>query len=259
MQFLIDEAGDAPFNNYPPGSEPNNAATAPGYGFNTPAPNQSFREGNTGLSQKRSFSMLWQQLLDRSTIFLKTRWAIFAVLTYIFLHRIYILQRFFIIVYGLAIFELNLFLGFLTPLNEPEHADILPVTQSPPGFSGGGGGNPVVTNGSSFASSFSPLSRLGFQNDGNVPQDGNEFKPFFRRLPEFQFWYSSTNATLIALFLTLFSFFDIPVYWPVLLFYFIILFVLTMKKQIQHMVRYRYVPFTIGKQKYKQNQGYRII
>ena len=40
-------------------------------------------------------------------------------------------------------------------------------------------------------------------------------------------------------------------YYPILLGYFIILFVLTMRKQIQHMIKYKYVPFTIGKKKYK--------
>ena len=45
--------------------------------------------------------------------------------------------------------------------------------------------------------------------------------------------------------------FDIPVFWPILLLYFIALFVLTMKRQIQHMVKHRYVPFSWGKQRYK--------
>lgn len=31
-----------------------------------------------------------------------------------------------------------------------------------------------------------------------------EFRPFIRRLPEFQFWYSATKAIVIALFATLF-------------------------------------------------------
>lgn len=73
--------------------------------------------------------------------------------------------------------------------------------------------------------------------------------------------YACTNATIVGLVLTLFSIFDIPVFWPILLIYFIILFVYTMKKQIQHMIRYKYVPFSRGKQKYQpqQNQGLRII
>jgi hypothetical protein len=50
--------------------------------------------------------------------------------------------------------------------------------------------------------------------------------------------------------MTFFEIFDIPVFWPILLLYFIILFVITMKKQIAHMIKYKYVPFSWGKTKY---------
>jgi len=33
--------------------------------------------------------------------------------------------------------------------------------------------------------------------------------------------------------------------------YFIALFILTMKRQIKHMIKYRYVPFSFGKTRYK--------
>jgi hypothetical protein len=54
-----------------------------------------------------------------------------------------------------------------------------------------------------------------------------EFKPFIRRLPEFKFWYWATRAVTIGFFCTWFDFFDVPVFWPVLVMYWIILFVLT--------------------------------
>ena len=41
------------------------------------------------------------------------------------------------------------------------------------------------------------------------------------------------------------------VFWPILLLYFIALFVLTMKRQIKHMIKYKYVPFSLGKTRYK--------
>lgn len=78
----------------------------------------------------------------------------------------------------------------------------------------------------------------------------DEFKPFIRRLPEFKFWYSITKAFCIAFAMTFFSIFDVPVFWPILLFYWIVLFMLTMKRQILHMVKYKYVPFSVGKQRY---------
>jgi hypothetical protein len=62
--------------------------------------------------------------------------------------------------------------------------------------------------------------------------------------------YALTKAFLVAFVLTFFSIFDVPVFWPILLLYWIVLFVLTMKRQIRHMIKYRYVPFSLGKQRY---------
>lgn len=64
-----------------------------------------------------------------------------------------------------------------------------------------------------------------------------------------------------------FEIFNLPVFWPVLVVYWFILFSLTselawctvvsnsadvstVRRQIQHMIKYRYVPFSIGKAKY---------
>ena len=64
-------------------------------------------------------------------------------------------------------------------------------------------------------------------------RQSDEFRPFIRRLPEFKFWYSATKATLIAFTCTFFDFFNIPVFWPILVMYFITLFCITMKRQIK--------------------------
>ena len=63
--------------------------------------------------------------------------------------RVFYIQGFYIIAYGLGIYLLNLLIGFLSPLVDPEAAD----------------GPSLPTRGS------------------------DEFKPFIRRLPEFKFWY----------------------------------------------------------------------
>ena len=60
--------------------------------------------------------------------------------------------------------------------------------------------------------------------------------------------YSITKAFIVAFVLTFFSMLDVPVFWPILLCYWGVLFVLTMKRQILHMIKYKYVPFTVGKQ-----------
>jgi hypothetical protein len=63
---------------------------------------------------------------------------------------------------------------------------------------------------------------------GGLPtKQDEEFRPFIRRLPEFKFWYNATRAITIAFVCTWFSVFDVPVFWPVLVVYWVILFALT--------------------------------
>ena len=65
---------------------------------------------------------------------------------------------------------------------------------------------------------------------GGLPtKQDEEFRPFIRRLPEFKFWHSATRAIAIGFVCTWFSIFDVPVFWPVLVVYWLILFTLTSK------------------------------
>ena len=59
--------------------------------------------------------------------------------------------------------------------------------------------------------------------------------------------WSSAKSFVIGLVMTFFSIFDVPVFWPILLLYWLLLFVVTMKRQIKHMIKYKYLPFTTGK------------
>lgn len=79
----------------------------------------------------------------------------------------------------------------------------------------------------------------------------DEFRPFARRLPEFKFWYSSAKSFFFGMIATFFPVFDVPVFWPILLLYFFVLFFITMKRQIKHMIKHKYIPFDLGKKKYK--------
>lgn len=63
---------------------------------------------------------------------------------------------------------------------------------------------------------------------GGLPtKEEDEFRPFVRRLPEFKFWYSTTKAIAIGFFCSWFEIFNLPVFWPVLVVYWLILFGLT--------------------------------
>ncbi len=46
---------------------------------------------------------------------------------------------------------------------------------------------------------------------------------------------------------TFFPVFDVPVFWPILVLYWFVLFFVTMKRQIMHMIKYRYIPLSWGK------------
>ena len=49
----------------------------------------------------------------------------------------------------------------------------------------------------------------------------------------FHFRYSAFKAVVIAFFCTFFQALNVPVFWPILVMYFIILFTITMKRQIK--------------------------
>ncbi|KAG4987779.1 hypothetical protein JHK85_030762 [Glycine max] len=157
---------------------------------------------------KFAVSRQYQHMLDKTTPHVLRRWIGCLVVAAVYVLRVYLVQGFYIVSYALGIYILNLLIGFLSPQVDPEISD----------------GPTLPTRGS------------------------DEFRPFVRRLPEFKFWYSITKAFCIAFVMTFFSAFDVPVFWPILLFYWVVLFTLTMRRQISHMIKYKYVPFSFGKQ-----------
>lgn len=178
---------------------------------------EGWRESKAFLYVGRAM-VTYRRYLDKVTPHTIYRWVAFYGLMILFMARIFFTEGWYIVCYTHSIYLLNLFLAFLTPKMDP---------------------------------SLEQASKDDLMEEGITESNQEDFKPFIRRLPEFQFWYKATLATVFALFASMFSVFDIPVFWPILLVYFIILFTLTMRRQIQHMVKYRYLPFDIGKARYK--------
>jgi len=173
----------------------------------------------------------YQQTLDRWTPHVLNRWLGTAGLLAVFMLRVVIAQGWYIICYGHAIYLLNLLLAFLQPKFDPSLQDDLLADE--------------IEEGGEDAEVRLPSHASG----------DDEFRPFVRRLPEWQFWLSSTRATVIALLCTTSEVFDVPVYWPILVCYFFVLFALTMRRQIQHMIKYKYIPFDIGRKTRYGNGG----
>jgi Rer1 family len=102
------------------------------------------------------------------------------------------------VAYTLGIYLLNIFLAFISPKFDPS----LELD-----------GDEGVEDGTGA---------------GGLPtKEEDEFRPFVRRLPEFKFWFSATRAIAISLVCSFFGAFDLPVFWPVLVMYWMILFFLT--------------------------------
>jgi hypothetical protein len=140
----------------------------------------------------------------------KARWAITLFLFLVYILRLIMTGGFYVISYILAIFVLNAFLGFITP----KFGDVEDEEED----------NPIL-----------PV------------READEYKPMVRKVGEMKFWESLTLAFAIAIVCTFFESLDIAVYWPILVFYVIFLFVFTMRRQIAHMIKHKYIPFDIGK------------
>ena len=77
------------------------------------------------------------------------RWAGWGAMLLLYLIRVYFLEGFYIVTYALGIYNLNLLLGFLTPLH---------------------------------------LDNTEADEPGLPSKANEECRPFIRRLPEFKFW-----------------------------------------------------------------------
>ncbi|KAI5305895.1 cystathionine beta-lyase [Ascosphaera pollenicola] len=167
-------------------------------------------------AQTSRLAQKYQALLDSATPHTLYRWVATGALLTLFFLRIVLAQGWYIVAYTLGIYLLNLFLAFLQPKIDPG------------------------------------LSRDEDMEGGETlpTKQDDEFRPFIRRLPEFKFWHAATRAIAVAFCCSWSSIFDIPVFWPVLVIYWLILFTLTMRRQIQHMIKYRYIPFSLGKTKH---------
>jgi hypothetical protein len=110
--------------------------------------------GGTAERWRAEASRAFQHYLDRAAPHTAGRWAGTLVAAAVYALRVYFVRGFYVVTYGLGIYLLNLLIGFLSPMVDPE----LEALDAGPG---------LPTRGS------------------------DEFKPFIRRLPEFKFWYAT--------------------------------------------------------------------
>lgn len=94
----------------------------------------------------------YQYLLDKTTPLVLYRWISLAAIACIYALRVYFVQGFYIITYGLGIYILQLLIAFLSPQVDPE------------------------------------IQELAADGPSLPTRGSDEFRPFVRRLPEFKFW-----------------------------------------------------------------------
>jgi len=63
------------------------------------------------------------------------------------------------------------------------------------------------------------------------------------------------QATIFMFCLTFFEFFDFPIFWPLLVFYFAFMTIFLCRYKIEHMIKYKYIPFNFGKKKYGKGKA----
>eukprot|EP00069_Balaena_mysticetus_P014493 bmy_08753T0 len=135
-----------------------------------------------------SIGQVYQAWLDKSTPYTAVRWVVTLGLSFIYMIRVYLLPGWYIVTYALGIHHLNILIAFLSPKVDP--------------------------------------SLMEDSDDGpSLPTKQNEaFQSSIRRLPEFKSWHAVTKGILVAMVCTFFEAFNVPVFWPILVMYFIMLF-----------------------------------
>jgi len=77
-----------------------------------------------------------------------------------------------------------------------------------------------------------------------------EFRPFLRAIPEIRLWEGSSAALLGATLCTYCPPLNLPIYWPLLPVTFLAMVALMLHKQLEHMRKHNYVPWTAHKAVY---------
>ena len=154
---------------------------------------------------------LVRRKIDRFVLYPRLRWLVLAALFGTFMARVVSLQGFFAAAYLLGFFYLQNLILFVTP------NDI-----------------PTIQEEDQDGDSFEIPEGVNFERG----QDAS--KPVIRKLGEFSLWKKLVLGTFVAYLSTYFKVLDLPVFWPLLLFYFIFIVFSVVLKQYQHMNKYGY-------------------
>ena len=157
----------------------------------------------------------WQRFEDAIVPHRALRWAVAFIFFMLYWIRVLSIEGFYVVTYAMHLHLLYIAIVFVTPLSDPARD------------------NREEDDGMALPSSA-----------------GDEFKPFVSKMGEFKAYRGVMRIMGICFFLTFIPLLDIPVFWPILLIYFVALFVSEMSGRIKHMVKFKYVPWSSNKPKY---------
>ncbi|EQB61969.1 rer1 protein [Vairimorpha apis BRL 01] len=164
-------------------------------------------------------SLYTQIVLDYLAPLPYIRWSIFAIILFLYILRIYFTNAYYLVTYCLGIYLIHGIILFLTPKGD---------------------------------NISDPFENYEQEEDDYVPDlIDNQFRPITRNLPEYDFWWFCLKVILCAFFASFFGIMDIPVYTPILVIYFILMVGFTLKSLYKHMKKYKYNPFFMSKDFYK--------
>ena len=161
--------------------------------------------------QLRILRNFFRKHIDSLVIHKSRRWTAFAAVLGLFLFRMVYHQGYFAVCYILGFYILQNVILFLTPSSLPsiqdeeeneEHVYDIPDTQ--------------------------------------LEKSEDSSKPIIRKLGEFNLWKKLMLGALVSLFTTFFEVLDFPVFWPILMFYFVFVALSIGIKQRRHMKKYGY-------------------
>lgn len=188
--------------------------------------------------RKVESAILWidrtrMAVLDWSSSRTYLRWSYFTFFFFIFWHHVFHDGMHYVIAYMYAVYLLNILLRFITPL---DFEDLCAAHEEAHG-------------GTTLPSNERETSKVTLEKLRSA-DNMYEFKPFMRQMNEFNFWLCAVRASHLVTICMHFEALDLPVFWPLLVLYFVILFTTTMRQQVQNMIKYKYIPFNFGKRSY---------
>lgn len=158
-----------------------------------------------------------QLMLDKLSPRIGLRWTIFGLVLFIYALKVLVAGTHHLISYCVGVYLFHGLVLFATPKDEsiPDPFEVDEEFEENPQY--------------------------------NIDRADSNLRPFIRNMPEYAFWTHCMSVVLVSFVLTLTKFTDIPVYTPILVFYFIFMALATVIKLWQHSKKYNYSPFFQGK------------